>query len=187
MFPLVYPHSYLAYAFSIFLLFTYNPAVPCPLSYTISQPPSCQSQHTTHTFRYPTTITFIVPPYSYFFSQQYPTNNVPISYTFLVTMPTPAPGPVQNPHIPHPTSHVSTHNTAVLQTYLSSDTRLCHVHKFTITPLYMRRAVQELKHEHMICLRAPTTLCDATKPYLIEQIINHTLQIIHEHSPYRAK
>ena len=92
-------------------------------------------------------------PSFYFFSQQHLTNNVSIYYTFLVTMTTPAPSPVQNSHIPHSISHVDTHKTAALQTYLSPDTRPSLVHKFMITPLYIRRVVQELKHEHTIYLR----------------------------------
>ena len=55
-----------------------------------------------------------------------------------------------------------------------------------ITPLYIRRVVQELKHEHTICLREHTTLYDTAKLYLNKQIIIHTLHIIHEHSPYRS-
>ena len=50
----------------------------------------------------------------------------------------------------------------------------------------MHRAIQEFKHEHTIYLRAPTAQRDTTKLYLNEQIINHTLQILHAHSPYRA-
>ena len=53
-------------------------------------------------------------PSSYFFSQQHLTNDVSIYYTFLVTMTTPALGPVQNSHISHSISHVDTQHTTAL-------------------------------------------------------------------------
>ena len=99
---------------------------------------------------------------------------------------TPAPCTIPNPHIPHPISHTGTHNTALLQTYLSTSTRLSHIHQFRVPLPYLHRAIQELKHEHTICLRAHTALCDTPSLYLNDQIINHTLQILHKHSPFHS-
>ena len=83
-----------------------------------------------------------------------------------VMVKTPALCTIPNPHIPHPINHTGTHNTALLQTYLSTTTRLSHIHQFRVPLPYLHRAMQELKHEHTICLRAHTALCDTTSLYL---------------------
>ena len=87
---------------------------------------------------------------------------------------TPAPCTAPNLHIPYSISHAGSHNTTLLQTYLSPTTRLSHDHKSTVTPPCLHRAVQKLKRKHTICLRAYITLCDTTSLYLNDQIINHT-------------
>ena len=46
--------------------------------------------------------------------------------------------------------------------------------------------MQDLRHEHTICLRAATDSCDTTSLYLNDQIINRTLQILHKHSPFHS-
>ena len=101
-------------------------------------------------------------------------------------MNTPVPCTIPHPHIPHPIRHADTHNTALLQTYLSTTTRMSHIHQSIVPPPYLHRTMQELKHEHTICLRAPTASCDTPSLYLNDQIINHTLQILHKHSPFHS-
>ena len=89
------------------------------------------------------------------------------------------------PPNPHPITHRGTTNTALLNRLTSTDLPLTHVHKTTIAPAYMRHQTQHLYHKHTICLRAPTLNCDLSHLYLNDEIINLTLQILHQQSPHR--
>ena len=89
------------------------------------------------------------------------------------------------PPNPHIITHHGTTNTALINSLTSPDLPLKHVHKTTIAPSYMRHQTQHLYHKHTICLRAPTLSCDLLYLYLNDEIINHTLQILHQESPHR--
>ena len=90
------------------------------------------------------------------------------------------------PPNPHPITHHETTNTALINRLTSPDLPLTHVHTTTKAPAYMRHQTQHLYHKHTICLRAPTHGCDLTHLYLNDEIINQTLQILHQDSPHRA-
>ena len=89
------------------------------------------------------------------------------------------------PPNPYPITHHGTTNTVLINMITSPDLPLTHVHKTTIAPAYMRHQTQHLYHQHTICLRAPTLGCDLLHLYLNDEIINHTLQILHQESPHR--
>ena len=50
----------------------------------------------------------------------------------------------------------------------------------------MRRAILKLIHDPTICIRPPTAHYNTHDLFFNKQIIKHTLQILHEHSPYGA-
>ena len=59
-----------------------------------------------------------------------------------------------------------------------------HVHMTTTTPTYMRPATRDLIHADTIRLSAPSTNMPPVALYLNDIIIDQTLQILHQHSPY---
>ena len=59
-----------------------------------------------------------------------------------------------------------------------------HIHTSTQTPSYMRPQTQHLTHTDTMRLRSPQVGVHPSDLYLNDVIINHTLQILHHHSPY---
>ena len=60
-----------------------------------------------------------------------------------------------------------------------------HVHMTKTTPHYMRPATHDLTHADTIRLSAPSTTIPPVTLYLNDNIINQTLQILHQHSPFK--
>ena len=90
------------------------------------------------------------------------------------------------PPTPQSIVHRGTSNNALINRFTSPDLPLTHLHTTTTAPAYMRHQTQRLYHRHNIRLRAPSPKCDLTRLYLNDEILNHTLQIFHRHSPHSA-
>ena len=90
------------------------------------------------------------------------------------------------PPTPHPIAHRGTSNTALIGRFTSPDLPLTHLYKTTTAPAYMRHQTQHPYHKHIVCLRDPSPNCDLMQLNLNDEILNHTLKILHRHSPHSA-
>ena len=88
--------------------------------------------------------------------------------------------------VPHPISHHGTLDDMAISRYLDPETHPTYIHKEQRTPSYTRCQIQTLRHAQTLCLQQPTDTGDTTHLYLNDDIINLTLQILHQHSPYRS-
>ena len=88
------------------------------------------------------------------------------------------------PPIPHLIIYRGTSDTALINRFTSPNLPLTYLHTTTTAPNYIRYQKQRLYHRHTICLRVPSPKFDLTRLYLNNEILNHTLQILHRHSPH---
>ena len=93
---------------------------------------------------------------------------------------------IDQPLTPHPIAHRGTANTALINRFTTPDLPITHLHTTTTALVYMRHQTQRLYHKHTVCLWPPSPNCDLMKHYLNDEILNHTLQILHQESPHRA-
>ena len=95
---------------------------------------------------------------------------------------------------PNSTIHVDSHRAHPIRppddlfddTSLFTDPLIAptHIHRSTSTPKYLRLQINLLRHSDTLRLQAPASHIDPAALYLNAEVINRTLEIIYDHSPY---
>ena len=89
-----------------------------------------------------------------------------------------------DPHSSHPILPPAMPLCEIGITFTDPSLPPSHIHKSTQTPSYMRPATQHLTHTDTMRLRSSHSGVNPSDLFLNDIIINHTLQILHHHSPY---
>ena len=91
---------------------------------------------------------------------------------------------ITDPHSSHPIRPSTLTLCAIGRAFTNSSLLQSHLHTSTHTPSYMRQSTQYLTHTDTMRLRSLQSGLNHSDLFLNDNIINHTLQILHQHSPY---